>query len=223
MTAVAPRVAVVVVSCHPSADATTGRWSWLDECVVFDPARMSAVPTDADWLLLVCEDEAMHPGSAAIVREAVRTSPPACFALPILSRGLDLALVARRPVVRLAPAGTPIVLRSGLEIAFEARGREVRHLPCVVTRERGTTLTATMEWLGRTATTLAALGEAVGRRHGGVAWHALVAGLRVLTATSSRGRLGLGRLILAVVDAYRVVVAHAKLWERRRDRIVDFG
>ena len=34
---------------------------------------------------------------------------------------------------------------------------------------------------------------------------------------------GLTRWVVAVLEGYRVVVAYAKLWERRRDRTLEIG
>jgi hypothetical protein len=47
------------------------------------------------------------------------------------------------------------------------------------------------------------------------------AALRAMTARAARPPLGLGRWIVAVFEGYRVVVAYARLWERRRDRVAE--
>jgi hypothetical protein len=137
--------------------------------------------------------------------------------------GLGLVAAAHRPAVRLAPIGTRLVLDRALELAFDMRGRQRQDLPVVLARERGGTITAAIQWIGASATALAALAQERHVHAASVVWHAGVAVARTLTSASRVGRLGLGRLVLAVLDGYRVIVVHAKLWERRRDRVRELG
>jgi hypothetical protein len=128
-----------------------------------------------------------------------------------------------RAVIRLAPRRTPLVVRPGLEVELARGAHAIRTLDVTIVRSRGATLTEAVELIGAEATTLASLIDRRVDRGRGILWQPLVAGARAVTARG-QGRLGIGRWVLAVLESYRVVVTYAKLWERRRDRVIEaFG
>ena len=88
-----------------------------------------------------------------------------------------------------------------------------------IRRSWGDTLTDAVGVLDAEATVLAALVEPVGRSRR-VVGRSGMALARALAARRVDAGPGLGRWILAVLEAYRVIVVYAKLWERRRNRTV---
>lgn len=242
MSAGAPTVAAVVLPArggHRLAEALDAA-GWADVRAVLqaDPLRTVDLPAgavrvsspralaevDADWLVVLGEEERVAPDDVAVLRAAVAAAAPGeVLALPIVTTALDMQVRLARPVVRIAPRGTPLRVRPGFDLEFPGAPRLQRTLDVVIVRSRGRTLTDAVELAGADAATFALLVDPkAGGRGRGILWHPLVAGLRTLTARAPGGRLGIGRWVLAVLEAYRVVVAYAMLWERRRDRPVVF-
>jgi hypothetical protein len=231
-----PRILALVLPARGGAalaDALA-RLAWADERAVLaidgardlppgvptvdDPRRLPA--TSAEWVLVVGEDERLAPDAAGAIRAAVATAGTAdVFALPRSVTALELSLRLRGDVVRLARRRTPLVVRPGLEVEFARDGRR-RALDVPLVRSRGATLTEAVALVDAEATTLAALLDRRIGRGRGIVWQPVVAAARALLARANRP-LGLGRWVLAVLEGYRVVVTYAKLWERRRARVVD--
>jgi hypothetical protein len=187
-----------------------------------DPARLEGL--SARWVLVLAETERLEPAGGAALRAAVATAAgDEVFVLDCIATALDLRVRLGRAVARLAPRGTPLVVRPGLDVEFARGAHAIRRLDVAIVRSRGATLTEAVELIGAEATTLASLVDGRIGQGRGVLWQPLVAASRALTARGP-GRLGLGRWILAVLEGYRVVVTYAKLWERRRERVLEaFG
>jgi hypothetical protein len=183
-----------------------------------DPTRMQ---TTSAWVLLLTEDERLEPGGGDGLRAALATAAgDEVFALACVVTALDLRVRLGGAVARLAPRGTPLVVRPGLDVEFARGSHPIRPLDVAIVRSRGTTLDDAVELLGAEATTLASLVDRSVGQGRGILWQPLVAATRTLTGRA-QGRLGLGRFVLAVLEGYRVVVAYAKLWERRREQVVE--
>jgi hypothetical protein len=231
-----PTLGVVIVSARGGSDldAALAAATWADVRAVLptSPAppasvrdvRMLAdladvVRIDATWALVLFEHERIAPDAVDGLRAALAEAPAGvAFALPVVSSLLDMDVRLRRPLVRLAPRATPLAVGGGLSLAFETRGLAVREIDVTIFRARGSTVDRAVELMGAEAGALAALVERLGPRRGVVRQSARAA-LRGFTARAARPPLGLGRWIVAVFEGYRVVVAYAKLWERRRDRV----
>jgi hypothetical protein len=218
------------------------RAGWADERVVADPADVvppASLPAGvrrvvdpavvgqmvtADWLVLLREEDHVDPAAVAAARRALAAAADDdVFALPLRVRALTLDLAPRRPRVMIARRGTPLAIVSGLAIGFPVAGRRLRTIAATIQEERGASLSEALELLGADADVVAAVADRLGHPPlgYGVGWRAAGALVRTLTARSPGARLGLGRWALAVLDAYRVVVTHAKLWERRRQHAVE--
>jgi hypothetical protein len=188
---------------------------------VDDPSRL---PAASGWVLVLAEEERLEPAGGDALRTALATAAPdQMLAFPCITTALGMRARLGRAVVRLAPRRTPLVVRPGLDVELARSAHPVRTLDVAIVRSRGATLTEAVEILGAEATTLASLVDQRVGRGRGILWQPLVAGARALTARAE-GRLGVGRWVLAVLESYRVVVTYAKLWERRRDRVIEvFG
>src|SRR5262249_46680592 len=121
-------------------------------------------------------------------------------------------------LVRLGPRRSPLVLRAGLDVELARGGARVRPLDVTLVRSRGATLTDAVELAGAEGAALASLVDARAGWGAGIFWQPIRAGVRALRGRGLGGPLGVGRWVLAVLESYRIVVAYAKLWERRRDR-----
>jgi hypothetical protein len=240
MSAAAPTLAAVVLPArggHRLAEALDAA-RWADVRAVLEvgeggpaiplPAGAVRVASPrladlaADWLVVLGEEERVALEDVPVLRAAIAAAIPGeVLALPIVTTALDMRIRLARPVVRVARRGTPLRVRPGFDLEFPGASRRQRTLDVALVRSRGRTLTDAVELAGADAATFAVLvdSQAAGRGHG-ILWHPIVAALRTLTARAPAGRLGIGRWILAVLEGYRVVVAYAKLWERRRDRPV---
>jgi hypothetical protein len=234
---VAARIAAVVLPARggPHLARALDALAWADEravlaldgaaldlppgvAIVADPRRLEP---SADWVLVLGEEERLDPGDGDAIRAAVATAPAGhVFALPCVTTALDMRVRLGRAVARLAPRRTPLVVRPGLDVEFARGAHPVRTLDVAIVRSRGATLTDAVERLDAEATTLALLIDRSVGQGRGILWQPLVAGARTLLARGE-GRLGLGRWVLAVLEGYRVVVTYAKLWERRRARVVE--
>jgi len=234
---VAPTLGVVIVPARGGSDldAALAAVEWADVRAVLavthapPPAlrEMTTFVRPADvaglgaaWALVLFEHERILPDAVDDLRAAIADAPADCvFTLPVMTSLLDIDLRLRRPIARLAPRGTPLALGGGLSLAFASRG-PTRALDVTIFRARGATLDRAVELMGAEAGTLAGLVDRLGAPRG-VVRQSVRAALRVLTARAVRPPLGIGRWIVAVFEGYRVVVAYARLWERRRDRVVE--
>src|SRR5579883_283004 len=208
--------------------------AWAAERLVLDPAASvgGALPADvrriaradavgeharAPWLLLLREDEVVPPALAAEIAGAV-AGPPRAYRIAEELVGPQGRLRPRGATVRLAPrAGARVVLGAGLALglASDVPGGRLR---APIARTLGD-LAAAVEQLDAASTALAHLLAAAevparGRR---LLAAAARTGARVLGGRAG-GRLGWGRWILAVLAAYELVAAYAKLWELERCR-----
>lgn len=186
-----------------------------------DPAALPALSRSA-WLLLLCENETPSPAFATAVAEAVGGAPVA-WAVRRELHGLGLRLALVGAPVRLAPRrGARVTVRIGLDLVLEpAAAMLVQRIGPTLAIEWVPTLAVAVRSLDAESTTFAALLERLGRRPRlrGLLLNPWIAAARVLAARAG-GRVGFGRWILAVLLGYRVVAAHAKLWERGRDRLL---
>jgi hypothetical protein len=236
-----PRLAAVVVPARggPRLAAALDALAWADVRAVLcatEAGGQGSLPGDAvplpskghlrelaaDWLLIVGEEERVAPGDAPALRAAMGAARPGeVLALPVVMAALDMRVRLARPLARLARRDTPLRVRPGFDLEFVGDPRLRRTLDVPLVRSRGATLTDAVELAGADAATYALLvdAEADGRGRG-ILWHPLAAAARALVARAG-SRLGVGRWILAVLEGYRVVIAYAKLWERRRDRPVS--
>jgi hypothetical protein len=232
-----PTLGVVVVPARGGSDldAALAAAEWADVRAVLavspaPPPTVRDVTTlagpgelgrlDAAWVIVLFEHERILPDAVDDLRAAIADAPgDAVFALPVMTSLLDMDLRLRRPIARLAPSGTPLALGSGLTLAFAPRGAP-RELDVTIFRARGATLDRAIALMGAEAGAMAGL---VDRLNGprGVIRQSVRAALRAMTARAARPPLGLGRWIVAVFEGYRVVVAYARLWERRRDRVAE--
>jgi hypothetical protein len=230
-----PTLGVVIVPARGGSDldAALAAADWADVRAVLSvtPAPPPTVrdvttlvaPADVArlapaWVLVLFEHERIAPDAVDDLRAAIADAPAdAVFALPVVTSLLDMDVRLRRSVARLAPRGTPLGLGGGLSLAFTPRGR-ARELDVTIFRARGATLDRAVALMGAEAGTLAGLVDRQGGPRG-VIRQSVRAALRVFTARAARPPLGLGRWIVAVFEGYRVVVAYARLWERRRDRV----
>ncbi len=232
----APPVAAIVVAARAGArlDHALDSVAWAAERLVLDPAASvgGALPADvrriaradavgeharAPWLLLLREDEVVPPALAAEIAGAV-AGPPRAYRIAEELVGPQGRLRPRGATVRLAPrAGARVVLGAGLALglASDVPGGRLR---APIARTLGD-LAAAVEQLDAASTALAHLLAAAevparGRR---LLAAAARTGARVLGGRAG-GRLGWGRWILAVLAAYELVAAYAKLWELERCR-----
>jgi hypothetical protein len=237
MTTSSSRIAAVVLPARGGAHLARAleALAWADERAVLavgaaaldlppgvaSIADPTAVETTSPWVLVLGEDERLEPAGGDALRAALATAAgDEVFALACVITALDMRIRLGGAVARLGPRRTPLVVRPGLDVELARGSHPVRTLDVVIVRSRGTTLNDAVELLGAEATTLASL---VDRRVGqgrGIVWQPFVAAARAVTGRA-QGRLGVGRLVLAMLEGYRVVVAYAKLWERRRDQVVE--
>lgn len=235
----APRLAAVVLAARGGARLAEAlaALAWADRRVVlgFDgallahaglpgdvlrvtsPARLAEV--DADWLLLLGEEERVRAEDVARLRAAAAAAAPGdVLALRVESGALDLRVRLGRAVGRLGPRTAHLRVQPGFDVEL-AGARPPHVLDVALVRSRGATLTDAVALVGADAALFAAIAERRRARGRGILWHPLVAGARTLAARGVGRPLGLGRWVLAVLEGYRVVVAYAKLWERRRNRV----
>jgi len=231
-------LAVVVLAARggETLAAALARATWADGRTVLDPARVaSALPAavalidapaaleDAvfDWTLVLREDDALAPEAVTRIREAIADPRGArVMRLPVLERTVGVDVMLRRGSARLGARGVPLTLRAGLEVEFDASGPRI---DAPIVRGADVVLAEAVERLGAEAGTLAALADAAGGHPRSMLWEPFVAAWRILVARRGSRRPGLARLVVAVLEAYRVVVAYAKLWERRRDRVLELA
>lgn len=221
----APTLGAVIVPARGGEDleAALAAAGWADVRAPLGPEGLAdrrEAGLDSDWIVILGEAERLTAADAQALRAAIAAAPPdVVFALPLVTTFLDMEVVLRRSTVRMGPRHAAIATGPGATFELEAAGRRVRALDVPIRRSWGATLTDAVELAGAEATTFAALIDPSAAPGRGVLWQPLLAGLRALTARAGGRRLGLGRWILAVFEGYRVVVAYAKLWEQRRDRM----
>lgn len=236
MSAGAPVVAVIVAS---RGGAQLARClesvAWAAERVVLDPADRVAgdsLPPDvrratggevdelgtAPWVLLLAEEEIVPAALASALASIVARATGPCR----LRREVTvLGAVMRMPgaLVRLAPrVGCRLRLRRDLELELACTGTPAR-LDAALQVERAASLTAAVAALDVESSALAVLLDAAGvrpRRLRAIEACCRAAGA-VLVAGMRSGALPV-RWMGAVLAGYRAIVAHAKLWERRRSR-----
>ena len=237
-----PQVAAVVVGAQGGARlarALAGV-AWAGERIVLDPAERLAAErfpdgvrratgtttpladlTAAPWLLLIAEDEVVSDAVAthiAAVAADAAAAPAYRFGQEVNVDGTRLRLPGK-PVRLARRVGAEIGLGPGLCLALTTPPGRVEQGPAPLTIERAGTIGAVVAELDADGSALAAVLQA----HGVRPWFhrlllaPLAAGGRVVFGRA-RSRLGWERWVIAVVVAYRVVVAYAKLWELRRAR-----
>lgn len=186
-----------------------------------DPGALAGMARSA-WMLLVCENETPSAAFATAVAEAVAGAPTA-WAVRRELRGLGIRLALLGAPVRLAPRrGVRVALRIGLQLVLEPPAPMlVQRIGPPLVLDYVPTLDLAVRCLDAESTTFAALLERLGRppRLRGLFLNPWVAAGRVLAGRAGR-RIGFGRWVLAVLLGYRVVAAHAKLWERGRQRLL---
>jgi hypothetical protein len=231
-----PRLAVVVVAARGGdrLARTLAAAAWAGELAVLvfggpaDPVaaavRLLRDPTEigelaAPWVLLLGEGDTVDERSRRVLADAV-AGPPADERLRvrIVTTALGMPGGLAATAVRVAPRGAPLA-RDERGFAFARSGARIRTVDVEIRRSWGDTLTDAVGVLDAEATVLAALVEPVGRSRR-VVGRSGMALARALAARRVDAGPGLGRWILAVLEAYRVIVVYAKLWERRRNRAV---
>lgn len=185
-----------------------------------DPAALAHAGASA-WMLLLCENEAPSPAFAAAVAAAVVA--PVAWAARRELHGLGVRIALRGAPVRLVPRdGARVSVHAGLQLVLDpAVPMRVQRLAAPLVVDYVPTLDVAVRTLDAESTSFAALLERLGRRPRlrGLLVNPWIAAMRVFAGRAS-ARIGFGRWILAVLFGYRVVVAHAKLWERGRDRLL---
>jgi hypothetical protein len=233
----APTLGVLIVPARGGSDLdaalAAAEWADVRAVLAVTPAPPPTVPDvttftepgdvaslGATWVLVLFEHERLVPDAVEDVRAAIAAaSPETVFALPVMTSLLDMDVRLRRSLVRLAPRGTPLTIGGGLSLAFAPRGT-TRELDVTIFRARGATLDRAVALMGAEAGALAGLVDRLGGPRG-VVRESVRAALRATTARAARPPLRLGRWIVAVFEGYRVVLAYARLWERRRDRMAE--
>lgn len=237
MTAAVPAVAVVVANRGGRCLAESlARLGWAAERAVLDPSGVvpaSALPPGVRHLprtlelesagsmpsvVLVNEDEVI---SDALVDTLARTLDggflgTVAVAQVVRGFGVELTLPGRR--VRVAPrAGSRLQLDRALGLGVTSTTRPVQSAVPVV--HAVPPMDDVVQALDADSSMLAVILEASAARPriAAVVLAALTASGRVLTARA-HGRVGLARWVLAVLTAYRALLAYAKLWERGRAR-----
>jgi hypothetical protein len=224
-------VAVVVAARGgPALAAALDAAAWADDRVVLDlvgrsdtsgPVRVLRRVAElrdlgGAWIVLLDEAERLSPADGARLEDAVGCAGDRhVLSVRTITEGLALRVATGRSV-RVGPPGVRVVLDSGMRVGLTGTGLRTIETDAVVTRARGAGVGEAVEQLDAEAAVLARLATSDGGIVATV-WAPLVAGARLLGGRAVDGPLGLGRWILAVLEAYRVVVAQAKRWELRRN------
>ncbi len=237
--ATVPVVAVVVAS-RGGGRLTTAldAVEWASERVVLDPLgriepaqlpsgvahRRDTVAVDAlgtaPWVLLLRDDEIAPPALRDAVAAAIAVGEPRGVRRQLHALGAVFA-VGGAPIRFAGRAGTQIDVCRGSDLALRTRGVRAPLAPLepALVVAHAESLEAALEALDADSATTAALLDLSGRtaRLRDLLWAPWMAGGRVLFARVPRP-VGLARWIVAVLVGYGAVVAHAKLWERVRNR-----
>jgi hypothetical protein len=232
-----PAVAVVVASrggrCLTRALAAV---TWAAERAVLDPGgevKAHAVPPGVRLvqgtleleaagsmpsIVLVSEDETLSEAFVDALAHALERDGPASFAVAEEVHGFGAAFALPGARVRVAPRiGGRLHLDRALQLALATPGRAAR-APVPLVHVLGS-LDDVVQALDADSSMLAVVLEASQARPrvAAVVAAALAASGRVLGA-GAIGHAGLARWVLAVLTAYRALLAYAKLWERARAR-----
>ena len=168
----------------------------------------------AGWLLLLGEHERATDEVAAACAAAVRDGAPA-RPISVRVEMLGVCFAPRVHPVRLASReGSVLALDRTLELELRARSTPGRALDAALLAKGGESVAAAVDALEPAARALAALLVQLGKqpRPLALAIDPLAAILRTLRARpTGSGRLA--RWAAAVLTGYRVVLAHAMLWE----------
>jgi hypothetical protein len=231
-------MAVVVASRggEPLAAALAAA-RWADACAVLRTRADVVLPSDVmvvdgapglgqvatDWVVLLGEGERLGDTQAGDLRAALaRARGTEVFTVGSVTSALGLTVRLRLHTARVASPTRPVVAFTGRGLEFSRTGTRTVALGIDLVGSRGADLSETVDVAAADGAALAALVESTHGRVRGRLIQPVVAGLRALTGQSPEGRLGLGRWVLAVLEAYRVVVTQAKMWELKRDRVVVF-
>jgi hypothetical protein len=237
--ATVPVVAVVVASRGGSRLTTAlDAVAWARERVVLDPlARIdpAQLPSGvahhrdsvaveamgaAPWVLLLRDDEVAPPALRDAVAAAIVVGEPRGVRRELHALGVVFA-VGGAPIRLAARAGSRIDVRRGIDLRLCTRGvrAPLEPLEPALVVAHAESLEAALEALDADSATTAALLDLGGRtaRLRDLLWAPWMAGGRVLFARVPRP-VGLARWVVAVLVGYGAVVAHAKLWERVRNR-----
>lgn len=237
-----PAVAAIVVS---SGGARLVRAlasvAWAGERIVCDPAglleieqlpagvrRVGAIEpadaTEAPWLFLMLEDEIASPALAAAIAKVVddpRSRAAYRLRLELVTFGARLSPRAR-PVRLAKRSGARLVLRAGLSVEMQSAEGRPGELPVALLSGCVESLSEAVDHLDAEGSTLAAWLQvrAVEPGLARLACSSFTAGARMLAARGSGDAWA--RWSLAMLAAYRPLVAYAKLWELGQ-RVRPFG
>jgi hypothetical protein len=232
-----PIAAVVIGACGGERLARSlTSVAWAAERIVWDPAfRLGEVGlpdgarrvdgpvvpeplADAPWILLLREGEVV-PDALAGEAAAVVGRPDAPVAVRVPLEVHDFGMRCRLPGARIRLArreAARLVLTPAIGLGLASRGGGRLAAPLVA--EFPASVDDIVDEVDAHGAALAALLHARGvepRLH-----RVLAEPIAVAARTAcARGRLGWARWIMTVVAGYSVLVAYAKLWELRRDRV----
>jgi len=237
MRAAVPAVAVVVATRGGRELARAlEAVAWAAERAVLDPGGIVAperVPSGVRHLartlelegagsmpsvVLVGEDETLSDALVETLARNLAGGAPATLAIAHQLRGFGAELALPGARVRVAPrAGSRIQLDRALMLGVTSTERAVRAPAPLL--HAVPPMDDVVQALDADSTLLGFILDASKARPriAAVMVAALMGSGRVLLARA-RGRVGLARWVLAVLAAYRALLAYAKLWERRRAR-----
>ena len=239
MTTHPPRVMAVVVASRGGEPlvAAVAAARWADACAVLNTRADVALPPGVmvvdgapglahlatDWVVLLGEGERLHETQADGLRAALaHARGTEVFTLGSITTALGLTVRLRLHAARVASPSRPVIAFTGRGLEFSRTGTQTVTLGIDLVGSRGADLSEAVDVAAADGASLATLVEATNGRVRGRIIQPVVAGLRALTGRAPEGRLGLGRWVLAVLEAYRVAVTQAKMWELKRDRLVVF-
>ncbi len=181
-----------------------------------DAAAVAALGT-APWLLLLGEDE---EGPAREAVAPLSIGAPAGYRPRLHLEVLGVTFVLGHAAIRLAPRqGCRLTLDRTLGLGLAPADVPLRSLAAAVRRQAGGSVTAAVAALEPESRTLSALLAQLGAQPGAmtIALAPVAALARVLFARATSAA-GLARWVAAMFSAYRVVLAHIRLWEWRHTR-----
>jgi len=237
MRAAVPAVAVVVANRggQDLARALDGV-AWAAERAVLDPGGVvppERLPSGVRHLprtlelegagsmpsvVLVAEDETLSDALVETLARMLDGNGRGTIAIGHQVRGFGAELALPGARVRVAPrAGSRLHLDRALMLAVTSAERAVRSPARLV--HAVPPMDDVVQALDADSTLLGFILDASGARPriGAVVVAAVMGSARVLWARAGK-RAGLARWVLAVLTAYRALLAYAKLWERRRAR-----
>jgi hypothetical protein len=172
------------------------------------------------WVLLLRDDEVAPPGLRDAIGGAIAAGEPRRIRRELHALGEVFGVVGA-PLRFAARAGSRVDVRRGteLELRVSAPRSALDPLGPALVVVHAESLEDALEALDADSTTAAALLDLGGRsaRLRDLLLAPCVAAGRVLLARVPRS-VGLARWVVAVLVGYGAVVAHAKLWERVRNR-----